>query len=31
MCALLSTDHAIYGNNQMLAVDPETREPRRDR
>ena len=27
--ALLRTDHAIYGNNQMLAVDPDTREARR--
>ena len=26
---LLKGDHAIYGNNQMLAVDPVTRETRR--
>jgi secreted PhoX family phosphatase len=26
---LLKDDHAIYGNNQMLAVDPVTREARR--
>lgn len=27
--ALLKGDHAVYGNNQMLAVDPVTRETRR--
>ena len=27
--SLLKDDHAIYGNNQMLAVDPITREARR--
>ena len=27
--ALLKTDHAIYGNNQVVAVDPVTREARR--
>jgi secreted PhoX family phosphatase len=27
--ALLKDDHAIYGNNQVLAVDPATREARR--
>lgn len=26
---LLKGDHAVYGNNQMLAVDPATRETRR--
>ncbi len=26
---LLKQDHAVYGNNQMLAVDPGTREARR--
>ena len=26
---LLKGDHAIYGNNQMLAIDPVTREARR--
>jgi len=27
--ALLKDDHAIYGNNQVVAVDPATREARR--